>query len=211
MEPPSTSQAPAPDTAARMAIRQRPQIDVAPHGPPSNPFLVKFRHPANDLYFLRLPAFDCCPPDNFGIHYGTAITACRILACNEDGYLSTSRDRHGHGRINVDLDSIIPRGTYYYHLSSQKSEALYPICCDFPCWQFPHRQFPPAWQTELPKEGITAWPPNWSEISEIIKIRDTQCLISESLDCLTTAHVVPRIYEKWVRQMLVFDVSLSLI
>lgn len=198
MEPPSTSQLPAADTEARMAIRQRPQIHVAPHGPPSHSTWVQFRHPANNLTFLRLPTFDWRPPI-FGIHYGTAITACQILACNEDGYLSTSRHRHARGRINVDLDSVIPPGTYYYHISSQKPEALYPICCDFPLWKFPHGQLPPAWRNE----------PNWSAISERVKLRDTRCLISESQDCLATSHVVPRIHQKWVRKMLVFDVGLS--
>ena len=132
---PSTSQL---HTAARVAIRQRPQIHVAPHGPPSQPSWVQFRHPANNLTFLRLPALDYCSP-TFGIHYGAAITACQILACSEQGYLSTSRDRHASGRINVDLDSIISPGKYYYHLSSPGSKALYPICCDFSCWKFPRK------------------------------------------------------------------------
>ena len=207
---PSTSQLPAPDTAARMAIRQRPQIHVAPHGPSSQPTWARFRHPANNLVFLRLPALDWCPPA-FGIHHGTAITACQILACNEDGYLSTSRDRQAHGRINVELDSIIPPGIYYYHLSSQKSEALYPICCDFHCWKFPHAKLPPGWENEPPNQMTDIWPSNWTAISEKVKTRDTRCLISESQDCLTTAHVVPRINKIWVRKMLVFVVGLSLI
>jgi hypothetical protein len=202
---PSTSQLPAPHTAARMAIRQRPQIHVAPHGPPSYSTWVQFWHPANNLAFLRLPALDWCPP-TFGIHHGTAITACQILACNEDGYLSTSRDRHAHGRIIVDLDSIIPPGLY-----SQKSEVLYPICCDFPCWKFPHGQLPPAWENELSNKTTGVWPSNWSAISEKVKIRDTQCLISGSQDGLAASHVVPRIDEEWVRKMFVFDVGLSLI
>ena len=172
----STSQLQAtssPDTAARMAIRQRPQIHVAPHGPPSQPTWVQFWHPANNLAFLRLPTLDCCPP-TFGIHYGTAITACQILACNEKGYLSTSRDGHAHGRINADLDSIISPGKYYYHLSSPKSEALYPICCDFSCWKFPHEKLPSAWKQELPEGMTVAWPTNWTAISERIKSRDIQ-------------------------------------
>jgi hypothetical protein len=55
------------------------------------------------------------------------------LACNEDGYLSTSRNRNADGRITIDLDSIIPSGNYYYHLNSTKSEALYQICRDAAC------------------------------------------------------------------------------
>jgi hypothetical protein len=201
----STSQLQAtssPDTAARMAIRQRPQIHVAPHGPPSQPTWVQFWHPANNLAFLRLPALDCCPP-TFGIRYGTAITACQMLACNEKGYLSTSRDGHAHGRINADLDSIISPGKYYYHLSSPKSEALYPICCDFYCWKFPHEKLPSAWKQELPEGTTVDWPTNWTAINERIKSRDIQCLVSEWMDCLTTSHVVAKVDEKWVRKMLI--------
>ena len=127
----STSQAvSSPETAAKVVFRQQPNTQIAPHGPPSKPTFVWFYHPANDCFFLTLPAFDCCPP-NFGIHYGTAITTCQILACNEDGYLSTSRNRNADGRINIDLDSIIPSEEYYYHLNFPRSEALYPICRDF--------------------------------------------------------------------------------
>jgi hypothetical protein len=200
----STSQLQAPDT---VAIRQRPQIHVAPYGPPPVPTRVRFRHPANGLTFLSLPAHDYCPPATFGLHYGTAITACQILACNEEGYLSTSRDPHADGRINVELDSIISAGNYYYHLSSAESEVLYPICCDFSCWTFPHENLPPTWKNELPVETTAAWPSNWSTISERIKARDTQCLISEWKDSLTTSHIVAKIDEPWVRKMLVFDVG----
>jgi hypothetical protein len=188
-----------------VAIRQRPQIHTAPDGPLSNPDRVQFWHPANNLAFLRLPAVDWCPgpPSRFGIHYGTAITACQIVACNEEGFLSTSRDRQalGHKLVNVDWDSIISPGIYFYHLSSQNSNVLYPICCDFPFWRFPHEKLPQAWKndSDLPDQTTSViWPTNWSAISEKIKTRDTWCLISGSQDCLTTSHVVAKTNEKWV-------------
>ena len=82
-------------TAASPIIRQRPVIQAALHGPPSQPHWLQFLHPANNLIFLSLPALDYClgPPSTFGMHHGTALTACQILACNEDGYLSHSRER----------------------------------------------------------------------------------------------------------------------
>ena len=111
----------------------------------------QFRHPANNLTFLRLLTLDWCPP-TFGIHYGTAITACQILACNEDGYLSTSRDRNSHGRINVDLDSIMPYGLYYYHISSQKSEALSQYAVIFLAGNFRMHNSPRPGENELPDQ-----------------------------------------------------------
>jgi hypothetical protein len=150
----STSQpASSPESTAKIALRQRPQIHIASHGPPSRPAFVQFYHPANGLPFLTLPAYDCSP--NFGIHYGTAIAACQILACNKNGYLSTSRNRDATGRINVDLDSIIPSGKYYYHLISSKSNALYPICCDFSYWEFPHKNSPRPGRTSSPIQHLS--------------------------------------------------------
>ncbi|KAF8308466.1 hypothetical protein F5887DRAFT_912378 [Amanita rubescens] len=66
-----------------------------------------------------------------------------------------------------------PRGI----LLPQKSEALYPICCDFPCWKFPHAHLPPGWENELPNQTTGVWPSNWTAISEKVKTRDTRCLI----------------------------------
>ena len=194
--------------AARMAMRKR-DIQPAPHAlaPLPDPTWLQFRHPANDFFFLRLPAVDWWPlTSSFGINYGTAITACQILACNENGYLSSSRDRHAdYARINCDLDSVIPPGIYYYHLSSQESEALYPICCNFPAWKFPHGKLPPAWQHELPNR-TDVWPSNWTAINANVKRRDSQCLISQWQDSLNTAHVVPKVNNEWV---VIFNIGLS--
>ena len=63
-----------------VVIRQRPVITIAPNGPPPKRVYVSFLHPANDLPFLDLPAYDRCPQvPNGGIHYGTALSACEIL------------------------------------------------------------------------------------------------------------------------------------
>jgi hypothetical protein len=194
-----------PTSSAKIAFRQRPKTQIAPRGPPLEPTFVRFYHPANNLPFLRLPAYDCCPP-NFGVHHGTAITACQILACNENGYLSTSRHRNAAGRITVDLDSIIPSGKYYYHLqNSSKPKALYPICRDFSCWEFPHKKLPLAWENKLPDPTSFNRPSNWSAISQRIKDRDTACPVSEWTD---TSHVVSD--EDWVRKILTFESGLLL-
>ena len=195
----STSQVvSSPETAAKVVLRQRHETQIAPHGPPSRPTFVQFYHPANNLRFLSLPAYDYCPP-NFGIHYGTAITACQILACNENGYLSTSRNRNPDGRINMDLDSIIPSGAYYYHLNSPNSKALYPICRDFDCWKFPHENLPSAWEDKSPPDPTPSiWPTNWSAISQKIKDRDAACLVSKWTESITTSHTVAKTAENWV-------------
>ena len=193
----STSQAVSSPETAKIVTRPRPEVQIGPRGPPSEPTFVRFYHPANNRRFLTLPAYDCCPP-NFGIHYGTAITACQILACNENGYLSTSRNRDADGRVTLELDCILPSGgKYYYHLNSPKSEALYPICYDFSLWEFPHESFPSSWKYEQKRTSVN-WPTNWSGISQKIKDRDAACLVSEWTDSLTTSHTVAKTEEDWV-------------
>ena len=205
----STSRlAPASDTAARTIIRELPVIQAAPHGPASKPPWLKFWHPANNKVFLSLPALDYClgPPATFGMHHGTTLTACQIIACNEDGYLSHSHERD-HDVIDDDFESVIPPGIYYYHLRSLKSTP-YPICYDFSLWKFPHKKLPAAWDSQA---AATIPPQNWTTMSLAVKNRDKHCLISLSQDGLTTAHIVPRVQEAWVTRMLIFDVGLSLI
>ena len=210
MEASTSRLAPASDTAAYPIIRQRPVIQAAPHGPSSDPPWLQFLHPAYDQVFLTLPAFDYCPP-TFGMHHGTALTACQIIACNEDGYLSHSRERD-HDVIKDDFESIIPPGNYYYHLRSPEP-TLYPLCCDFSLWEYPHEKLPAAWENKLPpaQETASILPQSRTAMSLEIKNRDKHCLISLSQDCLTTAHVVPKVEEAWVIIMLIFDVDLSLI
>lgn len=66
----------------------------------------------NDLAaeMFRLPAYDYG-----GLHYGTALAACRIIACNKTGYL-TMESPQGT-RVQISWDYVLPAGTrYYYHL-----------------------------------------------------------------------------------------------
>lgn len=183
-----------------VVIRQRPVITIAPSGPPPKRVYVSFLHPANGLPFLDLPAYDCCPQvPNGGIHYGTALSACEILACNEKGYLSIYSNRDGVGRINVDWDTIIPSGNYYYHLDTETSDLLYPICQDFSCWEFPHQRLPSAWGSK-PADYVEVWPTDWNEISYRLKAEGIRCCASGSLDSLTIARIVPQTQdsEDWV-------------
>ena len=121
------------------------------------------------------------------------------LACNEKGYLSISPNRDGIGRLNVDWDTIIPSGGYYYHLDTETSDLLYPICQDFSCWEFPHQRLPSAWESK-PADYNNVWPTDWNEISYKVKAEGISCCASGSLDSLTIACIVPqtRDSEDWV-------------
>jgi len=73
------------------------------------------------------------------------------------------------------------------------------ICRDFHRWEFPHDNFPKAWQTEPHDDPTLAnWPTEGSAISQKVKDRDGACLVSGWMDSLTTSHVVPKSEETWL-------------
>ena len=123
-----------------------------PGGPSIGPVnFVRFRHPANDTNFLSLPAYDPMDATHtpYGIHLRTALTACQIIAYNKPGYFTESRERLAP-RITCSMDHVIPGRTYYYHLESQGSSPMYPVCRDFRRWRFEHDAFPSAWVSNSP-------------------------------------------------------------
>lgn len=178
-------------------VRQRPTVVFDVERMPRRPESVRVRHPGNALSFLSLPAYDVCG-SQFGIHHETILAACRIVACNEPGYLSTSRGRASAG-VGVDLDSVIPYGTYYYHLDTLPTDPLYPICRNFRSWKFPHNNFPPSWDDGGLAHDKDFLGSHWSTLSQRIKNRDGVCRLSGWKDNLATAHVVPKAEEVWVR------------
>ena len=184
--------------ASNQPFRQRPAPFYDPQGPPFPPRMIRFLHPANNLPFLHLPAYDRCPTPEmqFGVHHETALTACQILACNSPGYLSPSRDRNAQG-VDATPDSILAPRRYYYHLNTPEVDELYPICRLFEYWEFPHDAFPSFWETE-DSNTPTFWGTRWTTLSQRIKDRDKACLLSKWKDSLTTAHVVPSDDEAWV-------------
>lgn len=69
---------------------------------------IKFRHPgyANQV-LIALPAFD-----NGGLHYGTALLACAIIAGNRwDGYFKTEVDGD---RLDTAFDTVLTEKSYYF-------------------------------------------------------------------------------------------------
>jgi hypothetical protein len=171
------------------------------HGPPIGSVnFVRFRHPGNDANFLSLPAYD--PTDathpQYGIHLRTALTACQIIAYNKPGYFTERRQRTAPS-ITYSMDDVIPARTYYYHLESQGSSPMYPICRDFRRWRFEHDAFPSAWVSNSPASDIIHC--NWTALSQKVKSRDAKCLVSGERDSLNTAHIVPKAEVEWVSEV----------
>jgi len=165
-------------------------------------------HPANDLLFFKLPAYDllCKSPLQFGIHHETLLTIGCILAYNKTGFLSTSRNRDVP-RVEEDLDSVLPVARYYFHLDMPGTDPLYPICRDFKLWKFPHDQLPISWSSDSSFSSDSStlqavfWNLSWDAQSALIKGRDKLCRVSQWKDSLTTAHVIPESEEEWASKI----------
>jgi hypothetical protein len=98
---------------------------------------IIIRHPAhNDL--LSFCAWD----HGSGIHLGTVLLACWLVACNEfDSFLT--RDRNGFQRITDPDDSLLPHGLYFFHVRPPQPDIYkYPIYSCFKDWTYPHEKEP---------------------------------------------------------------------
>jgi hypothetical protein len=118
---------------------------------------IRIRHPhlpPAHNQILVLPLCDVAD-DNAqrGIHYGTLISACTIVAGNlPDGYLT--RDLEGNDRIvsvNVSTDDAWDRviqGVFdcFLHFPGYPIDGdAYDLVDSFADWEFPHNHFPAKW------------------------------------------------------------------
>ena len=84
---------------------ERPLFPLRPTSQfPERAIMVSFWHPGTNELLLRLPANDVSSRNVFGLHHGTALLACEVLAYNACGYLSTSRYRHPEIPQTMDLN-----------------------------------------------------------------------------------------------------------
>ncbi|KAF5384127.1 hypothetical protein D9615_003228 [Tricholomella constricta] len=160
---------------------------------------IAFWHPGTNSPFLFLPANDISDvPNVFGLHHGTALLACQVLAFNEPGYLSTSRDPEDvSSRHDGGPDSLLLQTEYYYFPVNFDD---YKICVRFSKWRFPHKSFSGEdWGSSDLDPGIEGDLPSAEVASQGIKQRDKVCAISADNDSLTLSHLVPIAGAKWLR------------
>ncbi|KAI0435503.1 hypothetical protein F4803DRAFT_545372 [Xylaria telfairii] len=147
------------------------------------PGVIRFCHPGypdtfNELF--RLPRYDSSPTSGNGVHYGTALVACQIVANNAfNGYLTT--DQEGNHRVDLDLNHLLTELVYWFHIPG--SDAKYPIVPSFRDWQFPHGQVPNNWQT--PKDEHD----DGAGIS--------RCVVTCQTGATAECHLVPKAERQW--------------
>ena len=192
------------------ALRVQPDAESFPT--PANQTVIRFIHPANNISFLALAANDLSAagvngnPPTFGLHLGTALLACQIVAFNKSGFLSTSRNRNAP-HLPVLRDHLLLDKRYYFHLND--NIPLYHICLDFSEWVFPHEmlQVPTIWTGGALVKGTPMERLPASAVSGAIKTRDQMCLISLWKDGTTTSPLIPRTEEQWVFILVVISVA----
>jgi len=179
----------------------------------ANSHVVVFKHPAYpDEYeqniLLQLYAWDS---PGGGIHAGTALLACRVIACNAwNGYLTIEKDGP---RVECQDDDVLPGQEYYFHVPTPSTASTwlphssghyrYPVYPSFQHWAFPHRNTPVEWRGQSEAGSLTSIisnTPSVSSVSAAVISRDRACVISNHRDCIERAHLCPRHELDWFRK-----------
>lgn len=156
----------------------RPTYLVPPStGQPILSTTVDICHPGypEETVLLRLETVPTGPnlDGTFALHHQTVLDACRIIANNHDGFLSTSCDRSGR----VPQESTLLTGTVYWYFLDETQPALYPIVDNFVAWSFPHA-VPNHWASAHQNQAMI-YPSTASEMSTVVKTEDKKCIVSQ--------------------------------
>lgn len=198
--------------ATQLSSDRYPSVEIsAPvHSPASSGICsskstVTLHHPSYEFSpLIRLSAFDNA---SGGIHHGTALLICGILAGNIwDGWLTETRDGN---RLDVNKEAALLGKDYFFHTpwpaessEEQRVQGMYkyPIVPSFRCWPFPHDTPPPGWTWD--SDGSASAAPllssiTPSSISLAVRDRDGTCRLSGARDSLESAHLCPWAESDW--------------
>ena len=138
--------------AAPRHTRRQPPLPTTPTCPTRvTIWHPQYAHHDPPLPLITLSGYDRCPsttdgtPPCFGVSHALAVDACRIIAGNKDGVLSTTAD----GQHPVERNEAVPTlSDYYYCLNDANASHLYPIVTTFEAWTFP-TTITPHWQNQI--------------------------------------------------------------
>ncbi|KAN0071962.1 hypothetical protein V8E54_009691 [Elaphomyces granulatus] len=156
---------------------------------------VIIEHPAySDAHdLLSFYAWD----NGSGIHLGTVLLACRLVACNEfDGFLT--KDRNGTQQITKSEDSVLEPGIYFFHVRPPQPDIYrYPIYPSFKEWRYPHNCVPNSWVGSWTRTTVPSIIDSTSNNSLAVIARDKKCCVSGYQDGLERAHLCPQAEKEW--------------
>lgn len=190
-----------------IAFKQRKQRTQTTSKPLPAPD-ISFRHPgynhSEDVLFT-LPRLDSSdsPALAAGIHHGTALLACQIIANNAfEGYLTTDRD--GNQQVSVALNGILMDDDYWFVVPDTD---VYPVVPRFQEWQFPHGHmerlaaWDPKSQTVEIHVGVSTDRPTPTttgvEPLSMLPPAVPRCVLSSNPYGIQKAHIVPVAQSEW--------------
>jgi len=164
---------------------------------------IVFKHPGYPDFLNQNELLQLFGTDNAegGLHHGTALLACAIIAGNSwNGYLTQERDGR---RIDIEQDGLLTAKHYYFHVppstDGASDELPYPIYPSFQHWSFPHDDLPLAWSQFTREEQASTFqgviPP--SNLSEAVLYRDQGCIVTRHGDYCTSSHICPKSETEW--------------
>lgn len=167
---------------------------------------ITFHHPGYPLgqdVLLELDGFD---HENGGLHVGTALTACGVVAGNRwDGYFTETRLGPP---LRLEPDQLLKGRHYFFHLPcpdevqgpTTTQPYRYPVWPSFRYWLFPHDDLPPLWQAQAASD-----PPQSAPLGQVsssnsglaVIHRDGSCRVSFHRGYVERAHLVPKSEAGW--------------
>ncbi|KAJ8129197.1 hypothetical protein O1611_g4435 [Lasiodiplodia mahajangana] len=187
----------------------------------STPPRIRIRHPGykecrGENILLELPAIDYIVESSSqvrtsGLHHGTAIIACGIIANNAFDDVYFSHDPYGQTRVRIPRDNILEPGDYWLQLtgreppppttcspspeliSTPKDDKYYkyPIVPSFRDWQFPHGQLPDEWQRPHS--------PPQPALAKTYEVAD-RCFLTDLRIGLEKCHLIPSAQQEWFNE-----------
>ncbi|CAN8106115.1 unnamed protein product [Discula destructiva] len=204
----------------RQRVRNNYGLDVSPPLAKS----ITFRHPGYSLdnILFTLPRLDQSPQVEeaaaAGVHHGTALLACQIIANNAfDGFLTT--DQEGKNRVppTVPLDGVLLDDDYWFHTADRGDDTdIYPVVPRFEEWQFPHgymghltwdpkiQAFEPEQPLTSESKPLTSAPDRRIPITSAMFSSNPfapppsrRCILSNNGYATQQAHIVPTAQSFW--------------
>ncbi|KAN0071479.1 hypothetical protein V8E54_010075 [Elaphomyces granulatus] len=132
-----------------------------------------------------------------GMHHGTLLLACGIIACNRyEGYLST--DAKGEERVEAHNEDVVPNGKYFYQLQDPAtgSVSYAYLHMSFQDWRFPHDDIHVPWANIALALSLVPIVPV-STVSTTVLQRDNCCCISKHKDDVHRCHLCPKSENDW--------------
>ncbi|KAF2963305.1 hypothetical protein GQX73_g10262 [Xylaria multiplex] len=206
-------------TRTDVTLRKPPPLPL-PTAPVSEvAFCHPYYDPPHDVLF-RLPRLDHCSSSIKGIHYGTALAACQIVANNAfNGYLAT--DRAGKRRVNCTHDNLLTGARYWFFDTAPSIDPSssttyptipYPVVPSFQDWAFPHQRFNQRVEEEYEQDQeeqeeqadnsqrdhqsavLRGCITNWHHPGHPVLGR---CIITYASGVIHSAHLIPSADREW--------------